>query len=133
MKILGKRIMIVEDDLPLLHSLSFTLKRQKCLVDTASNGKDALGRILEARQAGAPFHLLVTDIGVPGISGLELIDRLHELGARIPILVITAGADKDLAAQLIRRGGNDLLVKPFDADEFVKRIASILERGQYIQ
>jgi DNA-binding response OmpR family regulator len=118
--------MVVEDDLSLLYSISFTLKRQKYLVGMASNGQDALRHLQEAQREEMPFQLLVTDIVVPGLDGLDLIDRLREHGVQIPILVITANADKNLAAQLEQRGIRDLLAKPFNSDELVRRISSVL-------
>jgi DNA-binding response OmpR family regulator len=133
MKTKGNRIMIIEDDLPLLYSLSFTLKRHQYLVDTASNGRDALGRLLEAQRQGMPFDLLVTDALLPGIAELDIIDRLHEHGVRIPVLVITAGADKNLRAHLEQRNIKDILAKPFNADELVKHVKSILERQPHFQ
>jgi CheY-like chemotaxis protein len=132
MKTHGPRIMIVEDDLPLLYSLSFTLRRHQYLVDSASNGKEALERLLEAQRKGMQFDLLVTDALLPGIAGLDIIDRLHEHGICIPILVITASADKNFTKQLERRSIKDLLAKPFTTDELVGRVAAILERQPHL-
>jgi DNA-binding response OmpR family regulator len=119
--------MVVEDDLSFLYSISFTLKRQKYLVGMSSNGTDGLRHLLEAQREGMPFHLLVTDIAVPGLAGLDLIDRLNEQNIRIPIIVIMANSDRSLIAQLEKRGIRELLPKPFTSDELMKRISSVLD------
>lgn len=121
------RIMVVEDDLSFLYSISFTLKRQKYLVGMSSNGTDGLRHLLEAKREAIPFHLLVTDIAVPGLAGLDLIDRLNEQNLRIPIIVIMANSDRSLVAQLEKRGIRELLPKPFTSDELMKRISSVLD------
>ncbi len=121
------KIMIVEDDLPLLYSLGFTLKRQKYLVGMSSNGKDALKNIIEACRECRPFDLMITDIAIPGITGMELIDELHDQHISIPIMVITANSDKSLIAQLTKRGIKEMLIKPFNSAELVARISSMLE------
>ncbi len=123
-----QRIMIVEDDLSLLYSLGFTLKRQY-LVGMSSNGKDAFRTLHEAYREGKPFDLLVIDIVIPGSTGLELIDKLHEQGISIPILVIIAHAEKDLVARLEKRGIRELLAKPFNCDELVMRVSSMLKHN----
>jgi DNA-binding response OmpR family regulator len=119
--------MIVEDDLPLLYSISFTLKRQKYQVDMSSNGIDGLRHLLQAHREGLPFHILITDSAVPGLACLGLIDRLNELNIQIPVIVITANSDRSLIAQLEKRGIRELLPKPFTSDELLKRISSVLD------
>jgi DNA-binding response OmpR family regulator len=122
-----QRIMIVEDDLSLLYSLGFTLKRQKYLVGMSSNGKDALRILFEAKMEEKPFDLLIVDMVIPGIAGLELIDKLHEQGIAMPVLVITGRPEKNLIAQLEKRGIRELLAKPFNSVELIMRISSVFK------
>lgn len=124
------KIMIVEDDLSLLYSLGFTLKRQNYLVGMSSNGKDALKIMHEAHREEKPFDLLITDMVIPGIAGLELIDKLNEKGIRVPVLVITGHPEKTLFAQLEKRGIRELLGKPFNSAELITRISAVLGHGK---
>ncbi len=130
MKTPGRNIMIIEDDLPLLRSLCFTLKRHRYLVGMSSNGRDALENIVDACRDGRPFDLLVTDMAIPGIDGLGLFDKLHKQGIAIPVLVIAAQTDKDLVAQLEKRGIKEILIKPFNSAELVTRVSSLLEHPE---
>jgi DNA-binding response OmpR family regulator len=125
----GRKIMIIEDDLPLLHSLAFTLKRHGYPVSLASNGLEALDRLIVAQLSADPYRLLITDIQLPGLTGLELIDRLREREILLPTLVITAYYGSDLVLQLGKRGIRELLPKPFGSDELVRRVSKLLDNG----
>jgi DNA-binding response OmpR family regulator len=122
------RIMIVEDDLPLLYSLAFTLKRFEYKVAVNSNGTAALNEMVAAQQSSTPFHLLITDMQLPGLSGIELIDALSSRSIAVPTLVITAFCRQDLIAQLNTRGIRDMLIKPFNIRELAHRVSTILKK-----
>jgi DNA-binding response OmpR family regulator len=128
MKTPGRKIMIIEDDQSLLHSLSFTLKRHEYSVDMASDGLEALDCLISAQQSADPYCLLITEIQLPGLAGLELIDRLREHGILLPTLVITARADKNLIVKLEKRGIKEILIKPFNSAELATRISSVMEQ-----
>jgi DNA-binding response OmpR family regulator len=121
------KIMIVGEDLPLLYSLAFTLKRHGYLVISSSNPTEALKIISDAWCGENPFSLLITDIRLPGLDELELIDLLRKQSITIPILVMTAYRRPDLFVRLDQFHIKDLLTKPFNSDELVKRVSSMME------
>jgi DNA-binding response OmpR family regulator len=124
-----KKIMIVGEDLPLLYSLAFTLKRHGYLVASSSNTTEALKTVSDAGDGGNPFSLLITDIRLPGLDELEHIDILRKRAILIPILVMTAYRRPDLVVRLDELHIKDLLTKPFNSDELVKRVSSMLEHN----
>jgi two-component system, OmpR family, alkaline phosphatase synthesis response regulator PhoP len=121
------KIMIVEDDMILLRSLAFTLRRFEYQVSLASNGMDALAELVSAQQSAQPFDLLITDIQLPGIAGLDLIDKLHDQSIVLPTLAITGSYGKNLVRQLEKRGVCEFLTKPFNSIELVKRVSVLLK------
>lgn len=126
------RIMVVEDDLPLLYSISFTLKRHEYLVSMATTGHEALMQLLAAQKESDPYHLLVIDMVLPGITSLELIEQMAMRHVRLPVLAVTANGDRTLLALLKQRGIDEILLKPFTTDELVKRTSSILKNQHQI-
>jgi DNA-binding response OmpR family regulator len=126
------RIMVVEDDLPLLYSISFTLKRHEYLVSMTITGREALMKLLAAQKESDPYHLLVIDMVLPGITSLELIEQMALRHLRLPVLAVTANTDRTLLALLMQRGIDEILLKPFTTDELVKRTFSILNNQHQI-
>lgn len=120
-------ILVVDDEQNMRNSLAFILETANYQVTTAAEGRGALEEIMAARENGEPVNLLITDIRLPGLTGLQLIDELNYLKIKIPVLVITAYGNRSLSLELIRIGCADYLDKPFDYRELVKRVDSLLE------
>lgn len=123
-----KHILLAEDEHYVRLSLSAILKKAGYEVTTVEDGREALEQIMAARQSRRTVDLLLTDIRMPGISGVELIDELEKLNIVIPILVITGYGDKELVIQLMRKGCADYIDKPFDPEELLQRLPPIFEK-----
>ncbi len=123
-----EHILVVDDEQNMLNTLAFILETANYQVTTAAEGREALEEILAARAKGRPVDLLITDIRLPGLTGLQLIDELNYLNIKIPILVITAYGDQALFLELMRAGCVDYLDKPFDYKELVKRVDLLVEK-----
>lgn len=123
------RILLVDDEAPFRFSATVALRRSGFRVAEAPDGKEALSAILEARDAGDPFHLVVTDIRMPEMSGMELIDALALHGIRTPVCAITCYGDQDLVTELAAKGCAEYLEKPFSPEELVGWISRILSSG----
>lgn len=122
------RILIVEDEKHLAEALAHNLKFEGYDAFVVGDGEAALERL-----TGEDWDLVVLDIMLPGMSGLEVCDRLRELGNRVPVLFLTARTtDADRLAGL-RHGGDDYMTKPFLLEELVLRIGGILRRQQWYQ
>ncbi len=117
------RILVVEDEKSLADALSLGLSRHGYSADTSYDGEDAL-RILEVNT----YDLVVLDINLPGVSGLEICRRLRAGGSPAGILMLTARFSPDDRVQGLDMGADDYLVKPFHFPELLARIRAILRR-----
>ena len=109
-------ILIVDDDPALLQALPHTisLRLPEAKVDTSSSAQRAL-ELIRAQD----YDTIVSDIKMPGMDGLELLAKIHELRPETLTLLITGHGDHDLAIQALRGGAYDYLLKPIDRDYFV--------------
>lgn len=121
-----KHILIADDEQNLLHTMEFILEAANYKVSLAKNGKEALDRVLMAGINETPIDLLITDIKMPGINGLELVKKLKRLHINIPILVITEYGSRKILIDLMRLGCNDYLEKPIDDQELLQHVAKLV-------
>jgi CheY-like chemotaxis protein len=122
----AKRILIVEDDMTLVHSIAFTLKRHGYAVTAVSSAREALMAITAQKEEQAA-DLLITDIQLPDMTGRELINELVKRKALPPTLVMTAYATNELFDELKNKGVRECLAKPFDIMELIKRVSVLLD------
>jgi DNA-binding response OmpR family regulator len=119
------RILLVEDDPALALSLNQGLRQMGFAVDLSQDGGEA-DAILSVRK----FDAVVLDLGLPGLSGMEVLKRLRKRGATLPVLILTArDAMADKVAGL-NAGADDYLLKPFDFQELEARLNALLRRTQ---
>jgi len=118
-------ILIVDDDPRITDLLRRVLAYEGYSVASAASGGEALNRSLER-----PPDLVVLDIMLPGLDGLEVAQRLRTAGDNVPILMLTA---RDTVADRVKgleTGADDYLVKPFAPEELVARVKALLRRSQ---
>lgn len=119
------RVLIVEDEQRLAENVARTLRDTALFaVDIALEGEEGL---FMARSAG--YDLLIIDLMLPKLSGLQLLRRYREGGKKTPVLVLTARDEKDIVVKLLNAGADDYLTKPFDLGEFVARSKALIRRG----
>lgn len=118
------RILLVEDEAPLRETLAARLKRDGFAVDAAQDGEEGmyLGREV-------PFDLAIIDLGLPKMSGMDLIRSLREAGQRYPILILTARGGWQDKVEGLKHGADDYLVKPFHVEELLARINALVRRA----
>ena len=100
---------LVDDDAAVLDSLTFTLSASNFSVGVYSSAQELLARV-ESLEPG----LIITDVRMPGMSGLELVARLKQLGLRYPVIVLTGHADVAMAVEAMKAGVIDFIEKPFE-------------------
>ncbi len=118
-------ILIVDDDPRITDLLRRVLAYEGYSIASAASGGEALNRSLER-----PPDLVVLDIMLPGLDGLEVAQRLRAAGDNVPILMLTA---RDTVADRVKgleTGADDYLVKPFAPEELVARVKALLRRSQ---
>ena len=103
-------IALIDDDAAVLDSLQSYLRRKGLEVSCFTNADD----FIAVRDWTARFDCVVADVRMPGMSGLDLVDRLDRERAMIPIILITGHGDIDMAVAAIKRGAFDFIEKPFD-------------------
>jgi DNA-binding response OmpR family regulator len=122
------RLLVVEDDVRLAQGLSRNLEMEQFKVASVHTGEEALA---EFAGADPGYDLVILDIMLPGIDGLEVCRRLRSQGNTVPILFLTArgsDADRVLGLQL---GADDYLPKPFVVEELILRVRGILRRAAW--
>lgn len=118
------RILVIEDEAQLREQLQRQLQVDGYTVDVSADGKDGLYRASEY-----PLDAAIVDLGLPGLSGIEVIKRLRSLGKNLPILVLTARGSWQNKVEGLEAGADDYLVKPFQMEELQARLKALLRRA----
>ena len=118
------RILVVEDDAALSRGVVALLRADGHATDAVAEGRSA--QLLAERE---PFSLFIVDIGLPDISGFDVVRKLRARGDKRPILVLTAHDRVSELVQGLDLGADDYLVKPFDPNELTARIRALLRRN----
>ena len=116
-----ERLLIVEDDPQLAHLITAALERAGYSTYLATNGLDAV-------QMAPQTDLMVLDLGLPGLGGLEVIRELREADWRLPILVVSAQGSEDMRVRALELGADDYITKPMSLREMVARVGALLRR-----
>jgi DNA-binding response OmpR family regulator len=119
------KILLIEDNETLAKGVSKKLKEIGYIVDIFSDGEDGL----YAMEISA-YDLLILDLGLPIIDGIEIIKRLRSSQQNLPILVISARDKLDQRILGLSTGADDYLCKPFELDEVIARIQALLRRSK---
>jgi two-component system response regulator PhoP len=118
------RLLLVEDDQSLNRSLAAQFEEAGYKVDRAEDGREGLYYAQEF-----PIDLAVIDLGLPGLSGVELIRSLRAEGKDYPILVLTARDRWQDKVEALKIGADDYVVKPFHVEELLARVDALLRRA----
>ncbi len=118
-----ERLLVVEDDPQLARLLTSALGREGYTLWLADNGLDAV-------QMAPQADLMLLDLGLPGLGGLEVIRELREAGWNLPILVISAQGTEEIRVRALELGADDYLTKPMSVREMVARVRALLRRSR---
>jgi CheY-like chemotaxis protein len=120
-----KTILVVDDESHMLDTIQFILQSNGYLTVMARGGEEALERLVGLRAQGRRIDLILTDIQMPGPTGLELIELFREAGEQAPVLVMTGYNDRETTRRLRERGIEHFLDKPFEEEELLRRIRQL--------
>lgn len=120
-----KKILIVDDDAELSGNLTEILEDAGYQTDMAASGNEALKKVRDG------FDVVMLDMIMPGMSGLEVISELKKLVPATKIIMITAFATVDNAVQAIKLGANDYISKPFLIDDLLVTVKKVLEEASF--
>lgn len=118
------RVLIIEDETLLREQLRIRLKAEGHVVDTASDGEEGLYAGREY-----PIDIAVIDLGLPKLSGIEVIRGLRAEGKDFPILILTARGRWQDKVEGLEAGADDYLVKPFEVEELLARLRALVRRA----
>ncbi|MAD46542.1 MAG: DNA-binding response regulator [Oceanospirillaceae bacterium] len=116
-------VLIVDDEESVCRALAQTLEIEDCDVLTATNGRDAL-RYIEHSWPG----IVITDINMPGMDGIELMKEIHAIDQDLPVTMLTGHGDISVAVDAMRAGAYDFLEKPFPTDQLLEIVQRASEK-----
>ena len=118
------RAIVIEDDADIQRQIVERLRSEGFAVDSADNGDDGLYLVQEY-----PADVAIVDLGLPKMSGLDVINRIRAQGNRLPILILTARGRWQDKVEGLDAGADDYLVKPFHHEEMMARIRVLIRRA----
>jgi DNA-binding response OmpR family regulator len=120
------RVLVVEDEKRLAENVARSLRENtSCAVDVAFDGEEGL-----FLAESSPYDLLVLDLMLPKLPGLDLLRAFRKHGHKTPVLILTARDEKDSVVSLLNAGADDYLAKPFDLGELLARSKALIRRGK---
>jgi len=119
------RILLIEDDALLADGLTRALRHSGYVVDTAADGRTADGLL-----TNDGYDLAILDLGLPGLDGSEVLQRLRARRQQTPVLVLSARLAVEERVRLLDLGADDYVVKPVSMDELEARVRALIRRGQ---
>jgi DNA-binding response OmpR family regulator len=123
----AQRILVVEDERHLAAGLKLNLELEGYAVDIAGTGREAGERLLSS----AGYDAIVLDVMLPDLDGFELCRRLRDAGNYLPIIMLTARSAAEDRVRGLEAGADDYLVKPFELNELLARVRSVLRRRRW--
>jgi DNA-binding response OmpR family regulator len=119
----GKTVMLVDDEPAILESLKHYLQRSHLVVTTAKCGDDALVQFRKK-----PFNIVVTDLVMPGVSGLQVLKEIKKCKPETGVYIFTGKGSIKLAIEALRLGADDFMEKPLDVEELMLKMGNYFEK-----
>jgi DNA-binding NtrC family response regulator len=122
---MAERLLIVEDEDTLCKSLQRVFSKEGYEVDRADSAESAF-KLLERNS----YDLIITDIILPGISGIELMTKYRETNPAQKVIIITAYASLTTAVEALKAGASDFIIKPLMHDEMKRAVSRVLDKPE---
>ena len=120
---MSERILVIDDELDMLTLLRMIIEDNTDYeVETTNNPSEALRMLTEK-----PYDLVITDLKMPGLDGIELFDELKDINPEIPVIILTAYGSLETAEEATKKGVADFITKPFRKDAILLTIKRVLE------
>ena len=121
------RILVIEDEAKVASFIRRALEEESYAVDVCTDGTQGLEFASEAKDGR--YDLVILDLMLPGLSGLELLKALRKKQITVPVLILTARSQLDQKVMGLDAGADDYLTKPFAIEELLARVRALLRRG----
>ena len=119
------RVLVVEDETEIRELMALHLLRQGYKVTEAASAEDALKEL-----AKGTFHIHVLDWMLPGLSGVDIVDKIKASNPTASVLMVTAKTEPQDIVQGLEKGADDYLTKPFNPGVFIARVRALLQIGR---
>ena len=126
----AKRLLIVEDDKSIRETLHEALVAEGYQVEVSKNGDEAEARVFSQFDTRKKFDLIVLDLMLPNLNGIELCRRVRKNNIKTPILIVSAKDSESDRVMGLEDGADDYLIKPFGLNELIARCRAILRRSE---
>ncbi len=123
----GARLLVVDDERHLATGLKLNFEFEGYVVDIAGTAREAMRHLA----GGAPYDAIVLDVSLPDTSGFELCKRLRKAGDYTPVIMLTARNRPTDRVEGLHSGADDYLTKPFELDELLARVRSLIRRRKW--
>jgi len=123
------KILVVDDEEDVRETIKLQLEAENYNVIEAENGEEAI-KVLKSGDNMTNCGLILCDIRMPKVNGIEYIDYLKEQAPGIPVVVITGYPDTEMAVGLLKKGVNDYLVKPVESEKLMKVVNKLVAGGR---
>ena len=123
------KILLVDDEIPFIKTLTKRLSRRELHIDTAFSGQEALARL----EKDSDIEIVVLDIKMPGLNGLRTLKEIKRDYPLIEVIILTGHSTVDSAIRGMRLGAFDYLVKPCDIDQLFSRMQEAAEKKRRLQ
>lgn len=117
------RILVIEDDEMILRALEFRLTKEDYEVTVARSGKEALNKL-----KSESFNLVITDLMLPFVMGMELLSYIKSLNTDTPVIILSAADEEATVMEAFKLGADDFIPKPFSPGELSMRVKRLLIR-----
>lgn len=114
-----EKVLLVDDEEEFTQLLSERMEARGLKVDTASSGVEALKKV----ESGANYDVIVLDLAMPGMDGMETLERLLKANQDLQVILLTGHATLQKGMQAVRMGARDVMEKPADLSELLKKIS----------
>ena len=120
---MAKKVLVIDDELEMLNLIKYTLEKAGYQVEVCDNGRQAWDVIQQVKP-----DLMILDVMLPDLSGLEVLRRLSAEGRKVPVIFLTARDATEDKVHGLTIGGDDYVTKPFSIEELVARVRVVLRR-----
>lgn len=121
-------LLVVDDDPFVLDTASLLLKGAGYSVASCKGAEEALHAFQEME-----FNVVLTDISMPGITGINLMERIHNINREIPVILMTAYAELDLAVEAVKKGAFDFIIKPYRPEYILNSVKNAANYYRFLQ
>jgi len=121
-------LLVVDDDPFVLESISSLLREHGYIVYSSQNANDAMNNVMSHR-----FDVILTDIQMPQITGIDLLQNIHTYDQQIPVILMTAFAELDVAVDAIKRGAFDFITKPYNPNYLLHSVEKAVKYTKFIE